>query len=336
MQRFLLSITIILTSMLAACAGPPSARPAAVETPDAVGTAASAGRPPRPNLTPGPPGAGSWARTDLAKLSDIKRDIVYCTANGVALKMDMFSPRGKGDGPFPAAVYIHGGGWTGGDKAGGEGISDAIELAGRGYIVSSVNYRLAPQYKFPAQIEDVKCAVRHLRAKAAVYHLDGNRIGVWGTSAGGHLAALLGTTNLRDGFEGSGGYPEQSSRVQAVVDMFGPADLKLEFALANQRIVQQVFGATSSDDPIIVRASPVSHVSSDAPPFLILHGEQDRLVPPAQSRELYERLTAAGATATIVMVVNAGHSFVPMGGPISPTRQEISRMVGDFFDKTLR
>ena len=287
-------------------------------------------------MTPGPAAAGSWSRTDLAKLSDIKRDIVYCTANGVALKMDMYTPLGKGDGPFPAAVYIHGGGWTGGDKASGEGMSDAIELVGRGYIVTSVNYRLAPQYKFPAQIEDVKCAVRHLRANAAAYHLDGNRIGVWGTSAGGHLAALLGTTTPRDGFEGSGGYADQSSRVQAVVDMFGPADLKLEFASANQRIVMQVFGAASSDDPIIMKASPVSHVSSDAPPFLILHGEQDRLVAPAQSRELYERLTAAGAKATLVMVANAGHSFVPMGGPISPTRQEISRMVGDFFDKSMR
>jgi len=334
MQMFFLSVTVFLTIMLAACGGPLPARPAAVETP---GDAVSAAPAPtdRPAAAGRPPPVGSWSRTDLAKLSIIKRDIVYCTANGVALKMDMYSPLGKGNGPFPAAVYVHGGGWTGGDKASGEGMADAIELVGRGYVVSSVNYRLAPQYKFPAQIEDVKCAVRNLRASATAYHLDGNRIGVWGTSAGGHLAALLGMTTPRDGFEGSGGYPDQSSRVQAVVDMFGPADLKLEFAPANQRIVQQVFGATSSDDPVIMKASPVSYISSDAPPFLILHGEQDRLVAPAQSRELFERLTAAGAKATLVMVVNAGHSFVPMGGPLSPTRLEISRIVGDFFDKTM-
>jgi acetyl esterase/lipase len=269
-------------------------------------------------------------------LSEIKLDIVYCTANNVALKMDMYVPRGKGEGPFPVAMYIHGGGWTGGDKANGEGMSDAVELIGRGYIVASVNYRLAPQYKFPAQIEDVKCAVRHLRANAATYHLDAGRVGTWGTSAGGHLAALLATTSASDGFEGTGGYGDQSSRVQAVVDMFGPADLRREFEGANQRIVQQVFGATSNDDPLVANASPVTHVSSDDPPFLILHGEQDRLVPPAQSRELYDRLTAAGVKASLVMVANAGHSFVPVGGAISPTRQQISRMVADFFDNTMR
>ena len=333
----------MLAFVLAACAGPGPARPPVVATPDASSPApvptdrpAPAGPPPRPSATPGDPSAGSWTRSDLAKFSDIKRDITYCTANGVALKLDMYSPLGKGEGPFPAAVYIHGGGWTAGDKANGEGLPDAIELVGRGYIVTSVNYRLAPQNKFPAQIEDVKCAVRHLRANAAAYHLDPNRIGVWGTSAGGHLAALLGMTTLRDGFEGTGGFAGQSSRVQSVVDMFGPADLKAEFAPANQRIVQMVFGASSSDDPVIVKASPVSYVSGAAPPFLLLHGTLDRLVAPAQSRELYERLTAAGAKATLVMVANAGHSFVPMGGPISPSRAEISRMVGDFFDKTMR
>jgi acetyl esterase/lipase len=313
-----------------------------VSTPDAAASAAPAatnrptGRPPRPNATPGGPVAGSWAHTELAKLSDIKRDIVYCTVNEVPLMLDMYSPLGKGNGPFPAAVYVHGGGWTGGDKANGEGISDAIELVGRGYIVTSVNYRLAPQYKFPAQIEDVKCAIRHLRANAAAYHLDPNRIGVWGTSAGAHLASLLGLTTTRDGFEGTGGFPDQSSSVQAVVDMFGPANLKTEFAPANQRIVQQVFGASTSEDPIIMKASPVAYVSRSAPPFLILHGAQDRLVAPAQSRELYEKLTAAGGQATLVMVANAGHSFVPMGGPISPSRLEISRMVGDFFDRSMR
>lgn len=349
MPKLLLMLSFVIAFALAACAGPIPASPggtptASVPTPAAAGTAvplptarpSRGSRPPRFNPTPAGSAAAMWSRAELAKLSDIKPDITYCTPDGVPLKLDMYTPLGKGNGPFPATLYIHGGGWTAGDKASGEGISDAIELLGRGYIVVSVDYRLAPMYKFPAQIEDVKCAVRHLRANAAAYHLDPNRIGVWGTSAGAHLAALLGLTTPHDGFDGDGGFADQSSSVRAVVDMFGPADLKSEFAAANQRIVEQVFGASSSDDPIIMKASPVSYASHDAPPFLILHGAQDRLVAPAQSRELYEHLTAAGAQATLVIVSNAGHSFVPMGGPISPTRLEISRMVGDFFDKTMR
>jgi acetyl esterase/lipase len=273
---------------------------------------------------------------DLSAAADIKRDVTYCTASGIALKLDIYVPKTSGDKLLPVAAYVHGGGWTSGDKGSGEGMLDAAELLRRGYLVASLNYRLAPQFKFPAQIEDVKCAIRYLRASASTFHLDPNRIGVWGSSAGGHLVSLLGTAGPAAGFEGSGGYADQASSVRAVVDMFGPADLAKEFAGVSERIGRSVFGATSNQDLLLMRASPVSYVSADDPPFLILQGDRDRLVPPSQSQELFDRLKAAGVNVTLVIVKNSGHGFLPEGGPISPSRSQISSMVADFFDKYLK
>jgi acetyl esterase/lipase len=236
----------------------------------------------------------------------------------------------------PAVLYVHGGGWTKGDKAAGAGASEIPELISRGYLVAAINYRLAPQYKFPAQIEDVKCAVRFLRANATTYGIDPERIGAWGGSAGGHLVALLGVTDATAGFEGNGGYADQSSRVQAVVDMFGPSDLTTAFQGANTQLLEQVFGTTDRNSDIVKQASPVTWVSSDDPPFLILHGEKDTLVPPSQSKILYDRLVAAGVPATLTIVKNAGHGFAPARGTIDPSRIAITKMVADFFDKYLK
>ena len=168
-----------------------------------------------------------------------------------------------------------------------------------------------------------------------MYGLDADRIGAWGGSAGGHLVSLLGLTDPSAGFEGSGGYSEQSSRVQAVVDMFGPTDLTQSFNGANRRILEQVFGAADSGSDILKRASPVSHVSNDDPPFLILHGEKDRLVPISQSQELYDQLKLAHVPATLIVVKNAGHGFARVAGRISPTRSEITKIIADFFDRDL-
>ncbi|MFL5732078.1 MAG: alpha/beta hydrolase fold domain-containing protein [Chloroflexia bacterium] len=260
----------------------------------------------------------------------VESDVTYCTADGVALKMDIYSPPVLGQAPSPAALFVHGGAWSGGDKADGEGTPETVELVGRGYVVASVNYRLAPRYVFPAQIEDVKCAVRYLRANASALHIDPNRIGAWGASAGGQLVSLLGTADESAGLEGDGGYPAESSRVQAVVDMYGRADLRT--VPATRPDLLPVFG-TEADLP---RYSPVTYVSKDDPPFLILHGEQDTVVPPELSREFYGRLTETGVPATLVMVKNAEHGIAPAGGPISPSRAEITRMVGGFFDRYLK
>jgi acetyl esterase/lipase len=249
--------------------------------------------------------------------------------------MDIYHPRST-NAVVPALLNVHGGGWTKGDKAAGAGTREIGEMVRRGYLVAAVNYRLAPEYKFPAQIEDVKCAVRFLRANARAYGLDPERIGAWGGSAGGHLVSLLGLTDRSAGLEGSGGYMDKSSRVQAVVDMFGPSDLTQIFNGANPRILQEVFSVTGPDSEILKWASPVTYVSSDDPPFLILHGAKDALVPVSQSLELYDRLSAVGVPATLVVVKNGGHGFAPVGGKIKPTRAEITKMVAGFFDEHLK
>lgn len=261
-------------------------------------------------------------------------DVTYCVMANVPLKMDIYRPPGSTT-PTPALLYVHGGGWMSGDKRSGEGSRDIAELLARGYFIAAVNYRLAPRYKFPAMIEDVKCAVRFLRANAGRYNINPDRIGAWGGSAGGHLVALLGTADETAGWD-VGQYLEQSSRVQAVVDMFGPTDLTVLFEGANPALIQQVFGTSDRNSETLKRASPVNWVSSDDSPFLILHGERDPLVPVSQSQIFYEKLQAANVPATLVIVKNAGHGFTPMGGPISPTRQELTTMMGDFFDQYLK
>ncbi len=263
-----------------------------------------------------------------------ERDVTYCTLDGVELKMDIYRPQSS-TAPTPTLLYVHGGGWTGGDKRSGEGIRDIPELLARGYLTAAVNYRLAPRYKFPAMIEDVKCAVRFLRAHAERFSINPEKIGAWGGSAGGHLVALLGTADATAGWE-AGQYLEQSSRVQAVVDMYGPTDLTVLFGGANPRLMEQVFGTSDRNSETLQKASPVNWVSLDDPPFLILHGERDPLVTVSQSQLLYEKLQAAGVPATFVIVKNAGHGFVPMGGPISPSRQELTKMIADFFDQYLK
>ena len=219
---------------------------------------------------------------------------------------------------------------------GGQGWLAARELLQRGYVFVAINYRLAPRHKFPAQIEDAKCAIRFLRAQAGKYHLDPDRIAAVGGSAGGHLAALLGTTDRSAGFEGSGGWTNESSRVQAVVDMFGPADLfygvqhKETWAI----LAREVFGSKSSEE-ILRRASPVNYVSRDDPPFLLLHGERDGLVPLVQSELMEAALRKAGVPVEFVVVKHAGHCFLPAGRPPSPTDEEIGKLIADFLDRSM-
>jgi len=255
-----------------------------------------------------------------SKLGTVERNVTYGRASGVDLKMDIYYPR-TASGPMPVLVYCHGGAWTTGDRTWITGSLDGKVLLDRGYMLCSIDYRLAPKYMFPAQIEDAKCAVRFLRANASWYGIDPRRIGVWGDSAGGHLAALLGVTDSSAGFEGTGGYEDQSSRVEAVVDMFGPSDLTALPELP--QVLQDVFGASDPGSDVLKKASPVTYVSADDPPFLILHGDSDDIVPLSQSQLLRDRLVSAGVPATLVVVKNAGHGFESVGGPISPTGSEI-------------
>ena len=142
--------------------------------------------------------------------------------------------------------------------------------------------------------------------------------------------------NARAGFEGTGGYPNASSRAGAVVDLFGPANLAAPDFFGSQRqVMRRVFGAESAADPALARASPITYASPDDPPFLIIHGERDDEVPTSQSRELYERLRAAGVPVTLLLVKNAGHGLRETGGPIQPSRGAVSKMIADFFARYL-
>ncbi len=262
--------------------------------------------------------------------SRVWQDVTYCTMDGVALTMDVYAPRNQ-TGATPVVVYVHGGAWMFGDKSEGTGAIMMPALLDAGFAVATVNYRLAPEFTFPAMIEDVKCAIRSLRAHANDYGIDPDRIGAWGSSAGGHLVSLLGTADASAGFD-VGEYLDYPSDVQAVVDMFGPADLTTLFPEGREGMRESVFGGFD-----VALASPVTYVSPDDPPFLILHGDADPVVPIAQSEALFARLQAAGVPVQFVRVQHAGHGFVPAGaGPISPSRTEITQRVVEFFTEHLR
>jgi acetyl esterase/lipase len=269
----------------------------------------------------------------------------YCTPNGIPLAMDVTEPAATAARPAPAVLYVHGGGWFLGDRqasslaikfAGGQDGALFMplrdELSRRGFVVADIDYRLIPLHPWPDQIEDAKCAVRFMRAEAHRLGIDPNRIGTWGGSAGGHLVAMLGTAGPSAGFD-VGQYLYQSSRVQAVVDMFGPADLNRmgDSNSFGQLVMQIAFGRASSAEK--AAASPANYVAPGDPPFLVVHGTDDVLVRPHHSRDLVQRLKSAGVPATLVMVEHTGHSMDTPGQQPSPG--EVTAMVVDFFSRTL-
>jgi acetyl esterase/lipase len=273
---------------------------------------------------------------DSSKTGSAEKEITYCQMDGVDLKMDVYYPDQYSARPWPVVMYVHGGAWQKGDKNEGAGSRAIPALRASGFLVVAVDYRLAPTYKFPAQIEDVQCAVRSLRANASRFHLDPEKIGVWGGSAGGHLVALLGTAANKPEWK-VGEYLDQSSRVQAVVDMFGPADLSVEFDTSNFQTARVVFGARNGSDPKLINASPVNYVDSTDAPFLILHGDQDNVVPLEQSQLLFKQLQQYGVESKLVIVQGAGHGFVRAGDqPINPGLSEINRQIVEFFIKHLK
>ncbi|HEX3871560.1 MAG TPA: alpha/beta hydrolase [Pirellulales bacterium] len=260
-----------------------------------------------------------------------EQDIVYGRAGERELHLDMVRPKEAASKPLPVVAFIHGGGWRNGSKQ--SGIANITPLVATGnYLGVSIEYRLTGEAIWPAQINDCKAAIRWLRANATQYKIDPDHIGVWGNSAGGHLVSLLGTSGEVAALEGDNGSIGYSSRVNCVVDYCGPSDflalMKSPRAEAADSSVALLLGGPLDEKQELAKqASPVTYVSADDPPFLIVHGTKDPLVPMAQAETLAEALKQAGVPVTFVVMEGGGHGI---RGP------EITARVHSFFEKNLR
>lgn len=238
-----------------------------------------------------------------------EQNIEFSNPDGQHLQLDMARPK-TGDGPFPAIVCIHGGGFRAGSRQGYDGL--CIRLAQQGYVALTVSYRLAPKYQFPAAIHDVKAAVRWLRANATKYKVDPARIGVTGGSAGGHLAQFLGVTGDVKQFEGTGGNAERSSRVACVVNYYGPSDFTKSYGKsvdAAQVLPLWLGGNLEQARHKHILASPLYWVTPDASPTLCIHGTEDKYVAHEQAVWLVDKLKASGVEAELLTLDGAGHGF---------------------------
>ena len=275
------------------------------------------------------------------------KNLEYSRVQGQSLLLDLFTPNDVKE-KLPLIVWVHGGGWTSGDKEN----CPVILFITMGYAVASINYRLSLEAVFPAQIHDCKASIRYLRANALEYNIDPDRIGVWGGSAGGHLAALMGVSDGIMELEGDGGNPNVSSRVQAVCDFFGPTDFTVIKNLRlskDPRIGQKLKDFNLDDDNNVVtkllgvpvdqdtekaeQASPITYVKKlnsdkkDFPSFLIMHGEKDPIVPVEQSIAFHDALKAAGLDSSLHVYKGAKHG--DLGG-------DSLKVVKDFFAKNLK
>ncbi len=256
--------------------------------------------------------------------------IEYANPDGQHLKLNLARPK-KGDGPFPAILCVHGGGFRAGKREGYDGL--CVRLAQQGYVALTVSYRLAPKYPFPAAIHDVKAAVRWVRANARKYHIDPERIGVTGGSAGGHLAQFLGVTADVKEFEGKGGNTEHSSRVSCVVNVYGPSDFTKSYGKSvDAAEVLPLFlgGNLETARRQHIRASPLYWVTPNAAPTLCIHGTEDKYVAHEQAVWLIDRLKAAGVEAELLTLPGAGHGFK---GKDAETAE---KALLAFFDKHLK
>lgn len=268
---------------------------------------------------------------------ELLTDIEYTRVNGHALKLHILRPKAITTEKLPVIVFIHGGGWFEGHH--NRGLGPLVHFAERGYLCATVEYRLSGEAKFPAQIEDIKTAMRFLRAKSKEFHIDPQRIGIWGQSAGGHLAALLGTSGGVKELEGTGDWQKFSSRVQAVVDWNGPTDFlepqeAARLASIKSDASTRLFGNPPAENrERALQANPITYATKDDPPFLIMHGDADEVVALSQSQLLYEALKKAGVDVTLKIIKGAGHFGV---NGVSPLPKDFADMMDAFFDKHLK
>lgn len=239
----------------------------------------------------------------------VEKGIEYANPDDQHLQLNLARPK-TGDGPFPAIVCIHGGGFRAGKRESYDGL--IVRLAEQGYVAITVTYRLAPKYQFPAAVHDTKAAVRWVRANAAKYKIDPSRIGTTGGSAGGHLAQFLGVTAGVKEFEGDGGNQAESSAVACVVNVYGPSDFTKSYGKSvDAAEVLPLFLGDNLEKArkLHLKASPLYWVTPVAAPTLCIHGTLDKYVAHEQAVWLVDKMNAAGAEAELLTLEGAGHGF---------------------------
>jgi acetyl esterase/lipase len=241
---------------------------------------------------------------------DLGLDVPYRVPGAPEQKLSAMVPRNR-TGLVPAVIFIHGGGWVSGtpDQYG----FDMLRLAKLGYASVSVGYRLAPANKFPTPLSDVRCAIRWVRTTAKNFDVDTTRLVVAGTSAGGHLAAMVGLTANESTFDGDCPYRNVSARVSGVVAVAAPTDLRASAPYTDglTDAVEDLLGAKpASAAALAAAASPITYVRAGAPPFLLLHGTADKLVPVRQAELFHDALRGAGASVTLMEMPGVGHGLL--------------------------
>jgi acetyl esterase/lipase len=267
-----------------------------------------------------------------AENTRVVRDLEYAVVDALSLKLDLYLPAAEYP---PLVVWVHGGAW----RAGSKDDLPLRKLVAQGYAFASVDYRLSPVAPFPAQVHDIKAAIRFLRAKAGEYGYDANRLAIAGSSAGGHLAALVGVTNGHRELEGTvGAHLEQSSDVRAIVSLFGASNLTTILAQSKPQglklrvpALQLLLGGQPVDKPDIAKlASPVFHLDAHDPPLLLIHGDADPQMPPEQSQELAAAYRKAGCPVQLEIIPDAVH-----GGPQFFDETRLA-LIKKFLDAALR
>ena len=264
-------------------------------------------------------------KTETRGVPDYPRikNIVYSTQFG-SLPLDLYLATASG--PRPALLYIHGGAWSNGNKNGGYGLALVPALATAGITVASLNYRLAPGWQFPAMMEDVRCAIRFMRANAQQWNIDANHIGVIGNSAGGHLASLAALIPGSQWITSE--WPDVSSNVQLAICLWGPSDLR---SATGPELKDKLIAVFGEGQECLRVGSPIVYVNNESPPFLIVNGLSDTTVPPAQAVALHDALTGYGCESTLVLVANAGHSLAQVGpGPLDPSQDAVDAQIVQF------
>lgn len=258
----------------------------------------------------------------------ILKNIPYVENGGERRQLDLYLPQDykKLEKPLPVILVIHGGGWRHGTKDSPKFADWAYFFAENEFAAASINYRLYPEHRMPQQIIDCKSAIRWLRANAEKYHFDSKHFGALGSSAGGHLSALLGTTGLTREFD-LGENLDQSSAIQAAVDFCGPADF-LEFHAVRPEFVKRLFGNLDEENRSLAKKmSPLHNVTAQSTPMLIAHAADDRIVPVEQSRELDKALQVACVESELIELAKGGHGVTVFTNP------KMRKRVKSFFEK---